>query len=371
MQMPQISHMLLRVLERCEPCCRAEPESTIANPFTIALAATAKSAVTLSISTSSLEAADPRAHRRRRWHRRRRRWGRSRPWRRGRSWLRAGSTAQTTICQHVVGVPRAFSTGGPSCAILIIIGARLRWRWWRWCWSRDRTTPTTARSRTARIEGAGACSTIGSGLVAPPGAVITTVAAIRLEPAATSTSAWRGTSARRGRRGRGRRGVCHERTNRSNESVLEGDKSVNPILPQICGRALLTTGARPALDAWIGRWLVQRKRRIQPQHVDFHIIPERNRHDVATIQRLAHGRRTPFFCIIVHVPEERLRGVAKSIIDAVGVVRSQDRRRGTRDHVAILDVEPHHLGEIPIVRPVGSEELRHNRNGLQCVDLVL
>merc|ERR1719195_2241442 len=162
-----------------------------------------------------------------------------------------------------------------------------------------------------------------------------------------------------------------ERTNRSNESVLEGDPSVGMVLPQPSGCALLSTGTIPALHAWSGRWLVQRIRRIQPQHVDMHIIPERNRHDVATVQRLAHGRRTPLQGVIVHVPEERLLGLAKCIIDAVGVVRSQDRRRGTRDHSAILDVIPHHLGEIPAVRPVGGEELRHNRDRLQCVDLVL
>merc|ERR1719414_150071 len=279
-QMPQISHMLLRPLERCEPRIASATLTAILQHPT---------GVRLTLSTGRPSRAPCIVVGARRW----RRWC----W-----WTRTDPAAPATVFQHPSGVPLTLSAGCPIWAVLIPIGAWGRWRTWRWLrtWS-----------------------------------------------------------------------LPQERTNRSNESVLEGDPSVGMVLPRPSGCALLSTGTIPALHAWSGRWLVQRIRRIQPQHVDMHIIPERNRHDVATVQRLAHGRRTPIFCIIVYVPEQRLLGLAKCIIDAVGVVRSQDRRRGTRDHSAILDVIPHHLGEIPAVRPVGGEELRHDRDRLQCVDLVL
>merc|ERR1719414_840884 len=285
-QMPQISRMLLRPLERCEPrIASATLTAILQHP----------AGVRLTLSTGRPSRAPCIVVGARRW----RRWC----W-----WTRTDPAAPATVFQHPSGVPLTLSAGCPIWAVLIPIGAWGRWMTWRWL-------------RTWR---------------------------------------WLGTWS-----------LPQERTNRSNESVLEGDPSVGMVLPQPSGCALLSTGTIPALHAWSGRWLVQRIRRIQPQHVDMHIIPERNRHDVATVQRLAHGCRTPLFCIIVYVPEENLLGLAKSIRDAVGVVRSQDRRRGTRDHVAILDVEPRHLGELPIVRPVGGEELRHDRDGLQCVDLVL
>merc|ERR1719150_78564 len=279
-QMPQISHMLLRPLERCEPrIALATLTAILQHP----------AGVRLTLSTGRPSRAPCIVVGARRW----RRWC----W-----WTRADTAAQATVFQHPSGVPLTLSAGCPIWAVLIPIGAWGRRRTWRWLrtWS-----------------------------------------------------------------------LRHERTNRSNESVLEGDPSFGIGLPQPSGCALLSTGTIPALHAWIGRWLVQRKRRIQPQHVDLHIIPERNRHDVAAVQRLAHGRRTPLFHIVVHVPESNLLGRAECIINVIRVVRPQDRRNGTHDHVAILDVEPHHLGEIPIVRPVGGEELRHNRDGLQCVDLVL
>merc|ERR1719367_820920 len=258
-QLPQISHMLLRPLERCEPrIALATLTAILQHP----------AGVRLTLSTGRPSRAPCIVVGARRW----RRWC----W-----WTRADTAAQATVFQHPSGVPLTLSAGCPIWAVLIPVGAWGRRRTWRWLrtWS-----------------------------------------------------------------------LRQERTNRSNESVLEGDPSVGMVLPQPSGCALLSTGTIPALHAWSGRWLVQRIRRIQPQHVDMHIIPERNRHDVATVQRLAHGRRTPIFCIIVYVPEQRLLGLAKCIIDAVGVVRSQDRRRGTRDHSAILDVIPPHLGQIHAVR---------------------
>merc|ERR1719150_1253111 len=280
-QMPQISRMLLRPLERCEPrIASATLTAILQHP----------AGVRLTLSTGRPSRAPCIVVGARRW----RRWC----W-----WTRADTAAQATVFQHPSGVPLTLSAGCPIWAVLIPIGAWGRRRTWRWLrtWS-----------------------------------------------------------------------LRHERTNRSNESVLEGDPSVGIVLPQPSGCALRTTRTIPALHTWSARWLVQRIRRIPPQHVDMHIIPERNRHDVATVQRLAHGLRISVICVIVHVPKERLLVLAKFIRDAVGVVpRCQDRRRRTLDHVAILDVVPPHLGEIPIVRPVGGEELRHDCDGLQCVDLKL
>merc|ERR1719203_2549871 len=280
---------------------------------------------------------------------------------------RPASATLTAVLQHPAWVCLTLSTGRPIWAELRPIGARRRrWRRWRGTWRRRASAG--GWGRTGRVEGACARGTIGTRLVAPSRAILSTIPAICSE-SATSTAPWRrGWGTPWGRRLRGMR---QERTNRSNESALERDPCFGIGLPQVSGCALLSTGTIPAHHAWIGRWLVQRKRRIQPQHVDFHIIPERNRHDVATVQRLAHGRRTPLFPMIVHIPEERLRGLAPSIRDAVAVVRSQDRRSGTRDHVAILDVVAHHLGEIPGVRPVVGDPLRHDRDRLRCVDLVL
>merc|ERR1719499_1101057 len=225
-----------------------------------------------------------------------------------------------TILPHPAGVPLTLSAGCPIWAILIPIGAwRGRGRRRTWSWLRTCGTPLTIASPFA----------IAPALSAPSALTISSTASVAAEP-----RAWRRLGGRRCWC-QGRRGLRQKRTNRSNESVLEGDPSVGMILPQISGCALRTSGTITALHAWIGRWPVQRIRRIQPQHVDMHIIPERNRHDVATVQRLAHGCRTPVICIIVHIPQER--------------------RRRTLDHVAILDVETHHLGELPIVRSVGGE----------------
>merc|ERR1719195_667303 len=339
--LPQLSHVLLRVFERCEPDTSRPASATL----TAILQHPAWVCFTLSTGRPGCAPCIIVGARR----------------------CGAITTTQTTILQHPAGVPLTLSAGCPIWAELIPIGAR-RWRWRRCRGTWRRRASASRWGRTSRVEDACARGTIGTRLVAPSRAILSTIPAICSE-SATSTAPWR--RAWGSPWGRRLRGMRQERTNRSNESVLEGDPGLGKILPQISWCALLSTGTIPALDAWIGRWLVQRKRRIQPQHVDFHIIPERNRHDVATVQRLTHGRRTPLFVVVVHVIEERLRCLAPSIRDAVGIVRSQERRRGTRDHVAILDVIPHYLGEIPVVRPVGGDELRHDRHGLRCVDLVL
>merc|ERR1719210_2778240 len=275
MLMPQISHMLLRVFERCEP---ARPDSAtltaiLQHPAWVSLAL---SAGRPSCAQCIVVIA---------WRRRRR--------------CGAIATAQTTIFQHPAGVSLTLSAGCPTWAELVAIGAcRRRWRGTR----RRRRASATRWGRTRRVVDACARGTIRTGLVAPSRAILSTI---------------------------------------------------------------------PALDAWIGRWQVQRKRRIQPQHVDLNVIPERNRHDVAAVQRLAHGRCTPLFIVIVHVTEDRLRGLAPSIRDAVGIARSQERRGGIRDHVAVLDVIPHYLGERPLVRPIGGEELSHDSHGLRRVDHIL
>merc|ERR1719336_355661 len=335
-QMPQISHMLPRFLKRCE--------ARIA-PATLAAVLLHPAGVRLTLTTGRPSCAPCVVVGAWRW----RRWC----W-----WTGADTATLATIFPHPAGVSLTLSAGCPVWAILIPIGAcrgRGRGRRRTWSWLRTCGTPLTIASPFA----------IAPALTAPSALTISSTASMAAEP-----RAWRRLGGRRCWC-QGRRGLRQKRTNRSNESVLEGDPSVGMILPQISGCALRTSGTITALHAWIGRWPVQRIRRIQPQHVDMHIIPERNRHHVATVQRLAHGCRAPLFCVIVYVPEESLLGLAESIRDAVGVVRSQDRRRGTRDHVSILDIEPHHLGEIPVVRPVGGEELRHDRDGLQCVDLVL
>merc|ERR1719433_1719803 len=341
MLMPQISHMLLGVFERCEPSTSRPASATL----TAILQHPAWVCLTLSTGRPTCAPCIIVVAR----------------------CCGAITTAQTTIFQHPAGVPLTLSAGCPIWAELIPIGAcRRRWRRSRGTWRRRASA--CRWGRTGRVEDACASGTIGTRLVAPSRAILSTIPAICSE-SATSTAPWR--RARGSPWGWRLRGMRQERTNRSNESALEGDPSVRSVRPQVFGCALLTTGTIPALHAQIGRWLVQRKRRIQPQHVDFHVIPERNRHDVAAVQRLAHGRRTPLFHIIVHVPESNLLGPAECIINVIRVVRSQDRRNGTHDHVAILDVVPLHLVEISVVRPIGCDELRHDCDRLQCVDFEL
>merc|ERR1740129_1879798 len=275
-QMPQISHMLFRCLERCEPrIASATLTAILLHP----------AGVRFTLSTGRPGCAPCIIVGARRW----RRWC----W-----WTRAETAALATVFLHPAWVPLTLSAGCPFWAVLVPIGAcrgrgRGRWRAWSWLrtWSRAELTIASP-------------FTIAPALTAPSALTISSTSSMAAAP-----RAWRRL---RGRRCwcQGRRGLRQERTNRSNESVLEGDPSVGIGLPQVSGCALHTTGTIPALHAWIGRWLVQRIRRIQPQHVDMHIIPERNRHDVATVQRLAHARRTPLFCIIVYVPEERLLGLA-------------------------------------------------------------
>merc|ERR1719270_2388913 len=339
--LPQTSQMLLRVFERREPGTSRPASATL----TAILQHPAWVCLTLSTGRPSCAPCIVVG-----------------AWRCG-----AIITTQTTIFQHPAGVPLTLSAGCPIWAELIPIGARRRrWRRCRGTWRRRASASRWGRA--SRVEDACARGTIGTRLVAPSRAILSTIPAICSESAA-STAPWR--RAWGSPWGWRLRGMRQERTNRSYESVLERDPRLWKVLPQVSWCALLSTRAIPALDTWIGRGLVQRKRRIQPQHVDFHVIPERNRHDMAAVQRLAHGCRTPLLCIVVHVREKGLRGLAPPIRDAVGIVRSQQRRGRTRDHVAVLDVIPHNLGEIPVVRPVGGDELRHDCHGLRCVDLVL
>merc|ERR1719492_625130 len=154
MLMPQVSHMLLRVFERCEPDA-------------------------------------------------------SRP----------ASATLTAILQHPTWVPLTLSAGCPIRAELIPIGARRRrWRRCRGTWRRRASA--CRWGRTGRVEDACASGTIGTGLVAPSRAILSTVPAICSE-SATSTAPWR--RARGSPWGWRLRGMRQERTNRSNESVLEGD----------------------------------------------------------------------------------------------------------------------------------------------------
>merc|ERR1719221_706088 len=83
------------------------------------------SAIFAAIPTICLEPAATTAHWRGVWRRGRRRCG----GRGGRNWLRrwdcpADTAAQSTSLQHIAGVCITFSTGGPTCATRIVIGAR-------------------------------------------------------------------------------------------------------------------------------------------------------------------------------------------------------------------------------------------------------
>merc|ERR1719150_1493926 len=85
----QLSHVLLRLLERCEPCLRQRT-------------------------------------------------------------LRADTAAQSTIHQHVGGVCSTLSTGGPNSAILIRIGAR-RWRRCLGRWSAGTATQSTIHEHVGGV----------------------------------------------------------------------------------------------------------------------------------------------------------------------------------------------------------------------------
>merc|ERR550525_2302729 len=133
------------------------------------------------------------------------------------------------ILLHPAGVPLTLSAGCPIWAILIPIGAcrgRGRGRRRTWSWLRTCGTPLTITSPFA----------IAPALTAPSPLTISSTASMAAEP-----RAWRRLGGRRCWC-HGRRGLRQVRTNRSNESVLEGDPSVRMILPQISGCALRTTG---------------------------------------------------------------------------------------------------------------------------------
>merc|ERR1719210_589262 len=114
-QMPQISHMLPRFLERCE--------ARIA-PATLAAVLQHVAGVRLTLTTGRPSCAPCVVVGAWRW----RRWC----W-----WSGADTATLTTVFQHVARVPLTFSTGCPILAILIVIGARLR-RCRSRCQSRDR-----------------------------------------------------------------------------------------------------------------------------------------------------------------------------------------------------------------------------------------
>merc|ERR1712151_308135 len=74
--------------------------------------------------------------------------------------LRADTTAQSTVHQHVGGVCLTLSTGGPISAILILIGARRRGRWRRCLgrWRADTAAQTTVHQHVGRV-----CLTLSTG----------------------------------------------------------------------------------------------------------------------------------------------------------------------------------------------------------------
>merc|ERR1719492_114513 len=193
MLMPQVSHMLLRVFERCEPDASRPASATL----TAILQHPAWVCLTLSTGRPTCAPCIVVVARR----------------------CGAITTAQTTIFQHPAGVPLTLSAGCPIWAELVPIGARRRrWRRCRGTWRRRASA--SRWGRTGRVEDACARGTIGTGLVAPSRAILSTVPAIRSE-SATSTAPWRW--ARGSPRGWRLRGMRQVRTNRSNESVLEGD----------------------------------------------------------------------------------------------------------------------------------------------------
>merc|ERR1719412_1673780 len=107
-QMPQISRMLLRPLERCEPrIASATLTAILQHP----------AGVRLTLSTGRPSRAPCIVVGARRW----RRWC----W-----WTRADTAAQATVFQHPSGVPLTLSAGCPIWAVLIPIGAWGRWRTW-------------------------------------------------------------------------------------------------------------------------------------------------------------------------------------------------------------------------------------------------
>merc|ERR1719229_1132188 len=68
-------------------------------------------------------------------------------WRRCLGGWRADTAAQTTVHQHVSGVCLTLSTGGPISAVLILIGAWSLGRWRRCLgrWRADTAAQTTVR----------------------------------------------------------------------------------------------------------------------------------------------------------------------------------------------------------------------------------
>merc|ERR1719356_257693 len=117
-QMPQISHMLLRPLERCEPrIASATLTAILQHP----------AGVRLTLSTGCPSCAPCIIVGARRW----RRWC----W-----WTRADTAALAAVFPHPAGVPLTLSAGCPIWAVLIPIGAcrgRGRGRWRSWSWLRS------------------------------------------------------------------------------------------------------------------------------------------------------------------------------------------------------------------------------------------
>merc|ERR1719293_530861 len=85
--------------------------------------------------------------------------------------LRAGTTAQSTVHQHVGGVCLTLSTGGPISTILILIGARRRRR----CLGRWRAD--TAAQSTVHQHVGGVCLTLSTG--GPNSAILILIGARR------------------------------------------------------------------------------------------------------------------------------------------------------------------------------------------------
>merc|ERR1719499_148703 len=191
--LPHISHVLLRVFERCEPDTSRPASATL----TAILQHPAWVCLTLSTGRPGCAPCIIVG-----------------AWRCG-----AITTTQTTILQHPARVPLTLSAGCPIWAELIPIGAR-RWRWRRCRGTWRRRASACRWGRTGRVEDACARGTIGTRLVAPSRAILSTIPAICSE-SATSTAPWR--RAWGSPWGWRLRGMRQERTNRSNESVLEGD----------------------------------------------------------------------------------------------------------------------------------------------------
>mmetsp|Transcript_142499 Transcript_142499/g.455509 ORF Transcript_142499/g.455509 Transcript_142499/m.455509 type:complete len:309 (-) Transcript_142499:149-1075(-) len=157
-------------------------------------------------------------------------------------------------------------------------------------------------------------------------------------------------------------------SDRPNLDVRESDVRLWERAAQVLGFARCAARARPALDARPVGKLVSEIGRIQPEHADVGVVPERQHQHHATVKSFAHLLQGALCGEGVQISELGLLLAAELVCDGVACTGAQDRRLRVLGNLAVLHVETLDLRKVASVGAVVRQKMGHDRHGLRGVD---